>query len=283
MLDNVDVNLHLEIITDRSDEEEAVWKILFREVMRFSHKSSWHPPAYRNALRDLLKRFDSLPRLDDLNDWLDPIGWQADYSDGYVSVEQYQQLLSDRIFPVSRAIRRRRDIEHSAAPDFAHDVLGHLPMLFEPRYRKLIETWADLSRSARPSPEDLAVSRALASLIAARERTVPDDGEITDCTRRLTRDHEAAIRVGSRRFLFETFFTWAFEFGLLTDATGRPTLIGGACLSSTGEMARLFTGKVDIRPFRTEAVGHPVDYTIFQKEMFIADSYDDLKFCLDRI
>lgn len=268
---------------DQAVEDEGTWIILSRRLMQAAITSGWHPPVYVEALGALLAACPHLPGLEELNSWLAPTGWRTEYADGYVSVDRYFELLGGRCFPIAREIRRRRDLDHSAAPDFAHDVLGHLPMLFDPDYRRLLSLWASLGRSSVTAPEDQRVASALAALIAARERADRDPAEIARCSRELDAAHGAAFARRSRRHLFETFFTWAFEFGLLARGAGAPILIGGACLSSQGEMTRLFNSEVELLPFKAGAVGHPVDYTVYQPVMFIADDYDELVDELERI
>ena len=267
----------------RDVEDERTWSILSRRLLQIAVRSQWHRPIYVEALSALIDTCACGAGLAELNDWLSPTGWRTEYADGYVSVDDYLSLLRRYCFPIARDIRHLRDLDHSAAPDFAHDVLGHLPMLADPGYRQLLSSWAELGNATTPEPEDRQVAAALAALIAARERDVRDSAEIRDCSADLEKAHRAALARRSRRYLFETFFTWTFEFGLLAAATGRPMLIGGACLSSRGEMARLFGGEVEILPFRAGAVGHPVNYTVYQPIMFVADDYDELMRELERI
>ncbi len=265
------------------EEDEETWSILSSELLEVAVKSGWHSPVYVEALTALLTSCPRRPILQDLNRWLAPTSWRTEYSDGYVSVDRYFEMLDRRCFPIARAIRRRRDLNHSAAPDFAHDVLGHLPMLFDPGYRELVSSWARLGRFSASEPEDRWVASALAALITERERESCNPVAIAQRTEELSKAHGAAFARRSRRYRFENFFTWAFEFGLLIGDGDKPTLIGGACLSSRGEMARLFKGDVEILSFRAGAIGHPVDYTVFQPAMFIASGYDELTYELSQI
>ena len=204
-------------------------------------------------------------------------------AEGYISVDVYAELLGNRVFPIARSIRSLRDLEHSAAPDFVHDVLGHLPMLFDPRVGDLMTVWAERVQTSAASVQDRAMSAALSELISARSQSRVDLDHIARLTAALGAAHLAAVRTRSRRFLFETFFTWVFEFGLMKDASGQLSLIGGACLSSPGETARLTGGEVVLRPFQDGAVGHPVDYTVYQDTMFYFTSFDELTHALAAI
>ena len=268
---------------DPAEEDEATWSILSDGIMGVATTSGWHCDIYIDALSALLASCARRPTLLDLNRWLAPTGWRTEYVDGYVSVDSYFALLGRRCFPIARDIRRRRDLNHSAAPDFAHDVLGHLPMLFDPGYRELLSLWADRGCYSAAESEDVRVATALAALILEREREDRRPSEIDRRTDDLRSAHRAAFVRRSRRHRFETFFTWVFEFGLLVGATDGPMLIGGACLSSQGEMNRLFSGEVKILPFRAGAVGRPIDYTIYQSAMFIASGYAELADELERI
>ena len=259
----------------RSDEDLAVWCML-SQAAASRRSPDWRRPAYVKALNVLLDRCAGLPTLEEINEWLMPTGWQVESVAGYVSTADYHHMLNRRTFPVTHTIRTLRDLEHSAAPDFAHDVLGHLPMLFEADYRDLMLEWARRGADCIAGPSDVAASEALADLIAARGSLALDESEIFACTHRLDHMHARATKDRTRRFCFDTFFTWAFEYGIMADNEGKPALIGGAILSSPVELSRLMSGDVQIRDFAIGAVGHPVDYTICQPLIFSSSGYTEL-------
>jgi phenylalanine-4-hydroxylase len=258
----------------RSDEENEVWSLLLERVRDAARMPDWHHPTYLASLAWLAKFESHMPTRSEINDWLQPTGWSAAYVAGYVPVLEYRALLAARTFPVARAIRRMRDIDHSAAPDFAHDLLGHLPLLFDEGYRELLQQWASRALDAAPSEADRRVSAALGALIEAKCGPEPDPREILNHSSELRIAHRQAVDEQSRCFQFENFFTWTIEFGILSWTASTRWLIGAAALSSPGEIQRIFSGQTRIVPFGPHIVARPVDYTRYQDEIFIARSFE---------
>ncbi len=120
----------------RTSEDEEVWRRGLRNL-----ETLWKTTEdrffgdYLSGLDRLKISATRIPSLSDINQMLSEIGWTAVYVDGMIDDHLYHEMQSSPYFPVARRLRSLRDIDHSAAPDFIHDVIGHLPMLFEVEYR----------------------------------------------------------------------------------------------------------------------------------------------------
>jgi phenylalanine-4-hydroxylase len=260
----------------RSEEDIKVWNIALDSLVAISEISDGlHTETYLKGLRWFAGFRDRIPTQLEINAWLRPTGWRTVYASGYVPVSTYQLLHERRIFPIARPMRKLRDIDHSAAPDFLHDALGHLPMLFDPDYARLLEEWGRIGQSAPPTEQDRAVATALSALIDAHGTDETDADEITILTARLDAAHEEAWLGASRCTQFETFYTWAIEYGFLAGEDGSRRLIGAAALSSRGELRRILNGDPAFRPFSSGAIGRPVNYTTFQDVFFEARGFDE--------
>lgn len=256
-----------------ADHDAAViWRAALAAIDRVRGAVVRRPAAYVRRLDELRALAPGLPTLDQINAWLEPTGWSAELADGYVGVETYQELHARRAFPVCRQMRRMRDLEHSPTPDLFHDVVGHLPMLFEPDYRNLLAAWARLSTQVRPTAADAAVAASLKRLNDARDRDVVDPAEVEDGLLELDAAHVQCAAAPSRYACYQTFYTWAVEFGVVRAAQDLE-LIGAAALSSAGELARLASGQVNFGSFRAEGVGRLVNYTNYQDRMFVAEGF----------
>jgi phenylalanine-4-hydroxylase len=192
-----------------------------------------------------------------------------------VDARLYQEMLADRVFPVARHIRRKRDILHSAAPDFMHDVIGHLPMLFSPPYQAMLKEWARRALQARPDAKDAEVSEALSALIDEREKERPDLEAIARKTANLEQLHRETIASPSRAACFSRFYAWAIEFGVAYDEDRRPKIGGSAALSSPEEFKRLVSGETKLKPFAQHAIASPIDYSVVQQTVFIAANFSE--------
>jgi phenylalanine-4-hydroxylase len=267
----------------RTSEDAQVWSLMVARIGSIVDQSRWHHPCYVHNF-DWLRGFQLRPpSLREINDWLKGTNWRVAYVDGYVPADTYRRMHADWVFPAARPFRALRNLEHSVAPDFVHDVLGHLPMLFDDDYAHLLQRWGERAKLAPPTDADRWVMKLMAQLERLRIVEHPDVAEVNRALAELE-DAQAAATVTCSRFLkFETFYTWAVEFGILRHGGGGRKLIGAAALSSPGEMANIFSGKVEVRPFLDGAVGHPVDYTQYQTCLFEARSFEDYFSELEKI
>jgi len=267
----------------RTEDDKAVWSLMVLRIGEIVDRSTWHHPTYvRNFswLRNFTLR---PPSLAEINDWLSGTGWKVTYVDGYVPARAYREMQANAIFPVTRFLRPMRQAEHSVAPDFIHDVLGHLPMLFEADYATLIHKWGLRARLTQPNPPDQAVAKLMDRMETLRSVEHPDAAAVDRTLEQLRVAQAEATADCSRFFKFETFYTWAIEFGVIRGDCDGPKLIGAAALSSPGEMANLFSGKTELLSFVDSAVGHPVDYTDYQSRFYEARSFHDYFTELEKI
>ncbi|MBV1776366.1 phenylalanine 4-monooxygenase [Burkholderiaceae bacterium DAT-1] len=81
-----------------------------------------------------------IPRLADISDNIErQTGWKLTRVDGLVPNYEFFKLLKARIFPSTDFIRRPEEIEYTPAPDMFHDLLGHVPLLTNPRFCAFFE------------------------------------------------------------------------------------------------------------------------------------------------
>lgn len=108
----------------------------FKEHTRFIY------PPFKEGFYSLKLDSFSIPDINVINKKLSLIGWQAVYVNGFVPAGIYASMLANQIFPVSASLRSLKYFYYTAAPDLAHDILGHLPMLFVQEFRELLKKWA---------------------------------------------------------------------------------------------------------------------------------------------
>jgi phenylalanine-4-hydroxylase len=260
----------------RTDEDKDVWTSLSALLQQLwkSHESSLHSD-YLSGLNFLNISVSEIPSLSDINKILSGIGWSAAYVDGMVDGRLYQEMLAERVFPVAGHIRRKRDMFHSAAPDFMHDVIGHLPMLFSPQYQSLLNEWARRALEAQPDAKDVEVSKALSALIEEREKESPDLEAIARKTAILEQLHQETSASPSRAARFARFYAWAIEFGVAFGDDRRLKIGGSAVLSSPEEFKRIVSGKTQLRSFTEHAINSPVNYSVVQHAVFIATDFSE--------
>lgn len=258
---------------ERSEEERAVWFSALASLTKVGSGTAWRSKVYERGFNWLLEQ-RRMPTRSDLNSWLSSTGWRVEYTQGYLNVSTYQRLLSANICPVTQRIRKLRDIKHSAAPDFLHDVVGHLPLLFDPQYGDLLREWGAKGTRILPTDRDREVDRALADLIDVYEAETVNSDSVKEKTDILVAAHINASEHLSRYARLENFYTWAIEFGMVQRGNAYE-LIGAAALSSTDELLRIKHFQVGFAPFRENAIERPVNYTRFQDNIFIASSFQE--------
>jgi len=76
-----------------------------------------------------------IPRFEDINASLLPAtGWEIVAVPGLIPEAAFFSLLSRRRFPVTVWLRRPEEFDYIVEPDLFHDLFGHVPLLFEPRF-----------------------------------------------------------------------------------------------------------------------------------------------------
>ena len=261
----------------RSDEDNDVWTSLLTLLRQLwgSYENYLHED-YLRGLKSLDISTSKIPSLSDINTMLSSIGWSAVYVDGMVDDRLYQEMQAAQIFPIARHIRRKRDIFHSAAPDFMHDVIGHLPMLFSPQYRSLLNEWARSALTAAPDSKDIEARMTLLELIEEREKERPNVDAIAKKTTDLEELYRGIDLSPSRAARFARFYAWAVEFGVMRANDDDDVKISGsAALSSPGEFNRIVSGETQMRSFSAYAITSPVNYSVVQDTMFVARDFSE--------
>ena len=121
-------------------EEHAVWKTLFQRQV---HALDQH--GSRLFVRSLKCMGDALtgaqvPRIEDLSRVLErKTGWRIAVVPGLIPVEDFFQLLSQRMFCTSTWVRKRSQLDYLDEPDMFHDSFGHLPPLTQPDFANFMQ------------------------------------------------------------------------------------------------------------------------------------------------
>ena len=140
------------------DTDRYIWRTLFERL---------EPLIRQYAVSDYLKGLDilglsadTMPTLEDLNAHITPrTGWtviptQTRYAKSYSWFGYFTQ----RQFIISNHFRPLNELDSADDPDRFHDIFGHLPLLVDPRYTRLMEAFGSAFLRA-PIPQYLHLSR----------------------------------------------------------------------------------------------------------------------------
>ena len=89
-----------------TDDDQGTWQTFFQEFRTHIEKNKHviHPFFLENL--HVLDRFsDAIPTLDEINDLLKPIGWSAEYVDGYAPGWEIARMINSNTVPISSQIR----------------------------------------------------------------------------------------------------------------------------------------------------------------------------------
>jgi len=226
---------------DEGDHER--WKTLLAGVTKAQDGISCN--SYTSGMSTLGANFSDLPDLSELNLKMEnQTGWRVMAVNGILPCEDFYKLLSRKIFPSATFVRDWHSTAFTGYPDLFHDVVGHLPLFFDPKFSEFVQ------KSSKLIYEILIKT--------------PDGAE-----------KEKMIQNFSRY----GWFTW--EAGLIKE-DGLAKAYGGAILSSSGETQNLKDRgyeKFDL----LEVFNTAYTDKEYSSKYFIVDSYDDLFASLDII
>jgi phenylalanine-4-hydroxylase len=255
-------------------EAQHVWREVLRrnaELIR-NHGARLHP-AYLEGIRRLALP-THIPSVDELNERLEPTQWRIVPVDGYMPSGDYARLVAASIFPVSRVIRRLEHIDFAPAPDLVHDILGHLPMLFSPRFRGYLRRLARVMATARPSALDQEFHDAVSR--AAALKAVPSSvaTEVAAAEARVARLNLELSCGASETTVLRRLYVWSIEFGLLRGPT-EFRIHGAALLSAPAELGALCSGNSAIMQFTNAILEYENAFSEAQAQYFVAGDLAD--------
>jgi phenylalanine-4-hydroxylase len=237
-----------------SETNQQAWRKLYTGMA-----GKWRKYANEKFLAGLerlsLDR-DRIPRLEDINRFLDPLtGFKARAVSGYVPSYLFFECLRRREFPTTITIRSPDRLDYLPEPDIFHDVAGHVPMHTDPVFAGILARIGDVAHSA-----------------ALSVRSIEDPHEQARCM-------ESIIKAMAR------FFWFTVEFGLMRRPGSGTCIYGSGLLSSRDEIEHAVESpRVQRYPFQMEwVVNQYFEIDHFQPLLFVIDSFEQLYQEVDRL
>jgi phenylalanine-4-hydroxylase len=256
-----------------TEVDHQVW----RHVMRRNHeflKDVAHP-AYVDGLRKTGIGLDRIPRVEEMNECLQPFGWGAVTIDGLIPGVAFFDFQAHGILPIAAEIRRPEHIEYTPTPDIIHEAGGHAPILSDELYAKYVKVFGRIGSKAIATKEEHEAFEAARHYSILMEEKTASEEEIK-AAEEVLEAKQAAIRGISEAEQISRLYWWTVEYGLIGDLRN-PRIYGAGLLSSIGESKHCLTDAVRKIPFSLEeTIQTGFNITRKQPQLFVCESFEEL-------
>jgi phenylalanine-4-hydroxylase len=254
-----------------------VWKNVLTQqnnlINMYSHQIA---PAYLSGLTKLGIASSNIPHLNEINKALQPVGWHTACVNGYISEVVYFRFIANKIFPVSRNLRKAQHIDHSPIPDFIHDVIGHLPLLFIQDYQNILLRIAKLNTLVKGNELDVTLSKTNLELALLKESLDLSNPQIQDSLKKIEQ-----IRIGLKKnpttlTKLNRLFLWSVEFGLMGTVNDYKCFGAGLLSSPTELQNALHGGNTKVLPYTLDVINYDINFTDTQNQFFVIRDFKNL-------
>ncbi|RZA04282.1 MAG: phenylalanine 4-monooxygenase [Proteobacteria bacterium] len=133
-------DIHTVAVPQYTDEQHGTWALLIENQQKVLPNRACN--EFLEGLSKIPFPRDRIPALSFVSDAIEKeTGWSLMRVDGLVPDKEFCHLLSAKIFPSTDFIRERSEIGYTPAPDMFHDLLGHVPLLTNPRFTAFFEKY----------------------------------------------------------------------------------------------------------------------------------------------
>lgn len=256
--------------------EHQVWRDMLEHMETVvTDLERWIHPDYVRGFRQLILPWSSIPKLEDIDEKLAPLGWRTVSVNGYIPSEIYAGLMSRGIFPVSRNLRRSEHIDFSPAPDLAHDLFGHVPMLVSAEHRNFLGRLAGEMARASSHRLDRELYDANRAMAALRSDATAEAAELSRAEARVSAVQADLSRSASELTHLSRMYLWSIEFGLMGSVNDF-RMYGAGLLSSPSESRLVASGSARVVPYTLDVIQHDIHFSDPQSRYFVASGYEQL-------
>lgn len=256
-----------------TDENREVWYKTIQQKNLFLKK------YVGNIYQPYLEGYDKLgfipehiPSEKYLTKVLSLCGWKPIFVNGYIPTKAYAGLLLNKIVPISPYVRSKEHLQYAPAPDFIHDVIGHLPMLFHHEYVEYLMEVCHCIAHIEPTLLDTKLYTAQKELADLGFNAFTDTISIQKVENEINHIEEALNANPSKLHILERLFLWTIEFGTILH-NGFPKLYGAGLMSSSLEAEFICIGKTQLLPFSYELLLQQFNFSKLQEKIFFSDSF----------
>ncbi len=246
--------------------DHAVWRFLLQQLR--TKLSTTAVPVYLQGLQKTGISLDAIPRIEDINQSLNNLGWRAVVVDGFVPPAIFMEFQALRVLAVAVNMRSIEHMLYTPAPDIVHESAGHAPFLVDVDYAEFLQSFGELGMRAVASRDDIDIYEAVRAVSIVKELSNASTKDIEAAQQQLNLALEKNT-TPSEMSLLSRLHWWTVEYGLVGELDDY-RIFGAGLLSSLGESSHcLDDKKVKKRPLTVDAIETAYDITREQPQLFV--------------
>ncbi len=255
-------------------ENQAVWRYIMRQLTHYFKDHA--PKAYFEGLKRAAIPINRIPKIEEMIDGLQEIGWGAICVNGFIPPAAFMEYNANKVLPISADMRSLVHLLYTPAPDIVHEAAGHAPIVADSEYTDFLQKVGEYGSKALSNKYDKKVYEAIRKLSIVKEYPLSTDEEIKDAQDQLNSAiTERKKHPMSEAALVSRFHWWTVEYGLLkTD--DKMQMYGAGLLSSLGESFNCLDEKVKKIKLNIDCLKTDYDITREQPQLFYVESSKDL-------
>lgn len=249
--------------------DQAVWRFLLVQLKRNLSQSAH--PTYLEGLEKTGISTEAIPRIEDINQCLNEIGWRAVVVDGFLPPAIFMEFQAIKVLVIAVNIRSFEHMLYTPAPDIVHESAGHAPFLIDIDYAEFLQRFGELGMRSIASKADFDIYEAVRLLSIIKETPNASAAEILEAEKALqsASEHNSEL---SESALLTRLHWWTVEYGLVGDLKNYH-IYGAGLLSSLGECVHCLDDKIVAkRSLTVDAINTTYDITSEQPQLFITES-----------
>jgi len=252
--------------------EQASWRYILRQLKAFLSVHAHE--TYVEGLEKTGIEIENIPHIENVSAKLQKFGWRAIPVSGFIPPAAFMELQSLGVLPIASDMRTLDHLLYTPAPDIVHEAAGHAPILANPEFAEYLRQYAQISRKALISKEDINLYEAIRELSDIKENPSSTHEEIHAAEEKLERVSKS-IKYISEAAELGRMNWWTAEYGLIGDIK-HPKIFGAGLLSSVGESKWCLSDKVKKIPLTVDCIKQGYDITEPQPQLYVTPDFKTL-------
>ena len=256
-------------------EDHSTWRLALRRILGVVEQRSVIP--FRDALVDCGISIQEIPQQQVIDHHLAKFDWRSLLVKTFIPPWDFMTLQAHRVLPTTFQIRAHDQLDYTPIPDLIHEVIGHIPMLANERYRAFLEKLGRIGSAIPLTAIDKEFYVVQTKLAELRGQGCDIGCELEELELQLTELSQLQSAHATPICLLSRFQWWTVEYGLM----GRGAKIFGAGLLSSAQEA-VQSDQTPKLHLDLDCLDQDYRITEMQPQLFVAEDWNHLDSELDR-